>query len=191
MSRTRARRSVKRLAGGGEWVISRAVVPGPRGIGLSPFGQRASLCQRARRMACWKVARARLDWSLCRAMVSRNRRFGLVLRIGEIRFPRHKNGRHNNSFERTALSGRRSTQTLGPMSFQFQMCISGSAISSESQHQSASSTSSSGAAFGAGAQSSLRSFFPRLLHSVRGRGAVPRMGPGVRFGVWSTDLAVE
>jgi hypothetical protein len=48
-------------------------------------------------------------------MVSRNWRFGLVLRIGQMRFPCHKNGRHNNSFERTALSGRRSTQTLGLM----------------------------------------------------------------------------
>jgi hypothetical protein len=57
-SRTRARGSVKTLAGGGEWVISRAVVPGPRGIGLGPFGQRAALCQRARGMARWKVARA-------------------------------------------------------------------------------------------------------------------------------------
>jgi hypothetical protein len=96
--------------------MSRAVVPGPRGIGFGAFGQRASLCQRARGMACWMAARAWLDWSLCRAMVSRNRRFGLVLRIGQIRFPCHKNGRHNNSFERTALSGRRSTQTLAAMS---------------------------------------------------------------------------
>jgi hypothetical protein len=54
--RERVRKEVGRW-GGGDHIARRGARPA-RGIGLSPFGQRAALCQWARGMARWKVAGA-------------------------------------------------------------------------------------------------------------------------------------